>query len=212
MSISSIRKEYQLQSLSEKDVSADPFHQFKLWWDDALNAKIEEVNAMTLATSSPDGVPSARILLLKGINENGFIFYTNYNSYKGKQLAENPRACLVFFWKEIERQVRVTGVTEKLSDADNDSYFKSRPEKSQLGAWASPQSETIENREWLESNYLEYQKQFKDKEFSRPPFWGGYIVKPVTIEFWQGRPSRLHDRIQYSLDANGSWRIERLAP
>jgi pyridoxamine 5'-phosphate oxidase len=211
-SIADLRKEYQLQSLSEKNIHADPFQQFRQWWDDAVHAKIEEVNAMTLATSSSDGIPSARILLLKGITEKGFIFFTNYNSYKGQQLAENPRACLVFFWKEIERQVRITGVTAKLTDEDNDNYFNSRPENSRIGAWASPQSEVIQSREWLEDCNLQYQNRFKENALSRPPHWGGYIVKPVSIEFWQGRPSRLHDRIQYSLESNGGWRIERLAP
>ena len=212
MSIADIRKEYQLRSLSETDVDPDPVKQFQHWWQDALNAKIEEVNAMTLATASPDGVPSARILLLKGIIAKGFIFSTNYNSFKGQQLAENPRASLVFFWKEVERQVRVTGLVERLSDEDNDEYFNSRPEGSRIGAWASPQSQVIENREWLEANMQKFQQQFSNQPVKRPPHWGGYVVKPISIEFWQGRPSRLHDRIQYTLSENGGWVIERLAP
>ena len=212
MSIADIRKDYQLRSLSEKDVDPDPLKQFQHWWQDALNAKIEEVNAMTLATASPDGVPSARILLLKGLTSTGFVFFTNYNSFKGQQLAENPRASLVFFWKEVERQVRVTGLTERLSDEDNDEYFNSRPEGSRIGAWASPQSQVIENREWLENNTLKYQQQFSNQPVKRPPHWGGYVVRPISIEFWQGRPSRLHDRIQYTLSENGEWLIERLAP
>src|SRR5688500_18263224 len=212
MSIADIRKDYQLRSLSETDVDPDPLKQFQHWWQDALNAKIDEVNAMTLATASADGVPSARILLLKGLTSTGFVFFTNYNSFKGQQLAENPRACLVFFWKEVERQVRVTGLTERLSNEDNDEYFNSRPEGSRIGAWASPQSQVIENREWLENNTLKYQQQFSNQPVKRPPHWGGYVVKPISIEFWQGRPSRLHDRIQYTLSETGSWIIERLAP
>jgi pyridoxamine 5'-phosphate oxidase len=212
MSIADIRKDYQLKSLSESDVDPDPLKQFEHWWQDALHAKIEEVNAMTLATASSDGVPSARILLLKGLTSNGFIFFTNYNSFKGKQIAENPRACLVFFWKEVERQVRITGLAEQLTAEENDEYFHTRPEGSRVGAWASPQSEVIENREWLEKNTLKYQQQFANQPVQRPPHWGGYIVKPITIEFWQGRPNRLHDRIQYTLSDNGKWIIERLAP
>jgi pyridoxamine 5'-phosphate oxidase len=212
MSIADIRKDYQLRSLSEQDVDPDPLKQFQHWWQDALNAKIEEVNAMTLATASPEGVPSARILLLKGLTSTGFVFFTNYNSFKGQQLAENPRASLVFFWKEVERQVRVTGLTARLSDEDNDEYFNSRPEGSRIGAWASPQSQVIENREWLEKNTLKYQQQFSNQPVKRPPHWGGYVVKPISIEFWQGRPSRLHDRIQYTLSEDGIWIIERLAP
>lgn len=201
-----------MKSLSESDVTADPFSQFQIWWQEALNAKIEEVNAMTLSTASADGIPSARILLLKGVNEKGFIFFTNYNSYKGRQLAENPRASLVFFWKELERQVRVTGLTERLPEADNDIYFNSRPEGSRIGAWASPQSEVIESREWLEQNKRNFENTFQNKPLERPPHWGGYLVKPISVEFWQGRPNRLHDRIQYVLESNGKWLIERLAP
>jgi pyridoxamine 5'-phosphate oxidase len=211
-SIADIRKDYQLQSLTENDVAPNPLDQFRHWWDDALRSKIEEVNAMTLATSSSDGIPSARILLLKGISEKGFIFFTNYNSYKGQQLAENPRACLVFFWKEIERQVRITGIAEKLGNEENDIYFNSRPEKSRIGAWASPQSQVIESREWLDEQNKSYESKFNSNPLARPTHWGGYIVKPVTIEFWQGRPSRLHDRLQYSLTESGEWKVDRLAP
>ena len=211
-SIADIRKDYQLRSLSEAAIDADPLKQFQHWWQDALNAEIEEVNAMTLATASADGVPSARILLLKGLNTNGFIFFTNYNSFKGRQLAENPRASLVFFWKEVERQVRITGLVERLTDQENDEYFNSRPEGSRIGAWASPQSQVIESREWLQANTIKYYEQFSNKPIERPPHWGGYVVKPIAIEFWQGRPNRLHDRIQYVLDGDGKWSIERLAP
>jgi pyridoxamine 5'-phosphate oxidase len=211
-SIADMRKEYQNASLSEKDVKVDPYDQFDKWWNDAMNAGIEEVNAMTLATASPDGLPSARIVLLKGFDHRGFVFYSNYNSYKGRQLVENPRACLVFLWKELERQVRITGLVEKLSPAESDEYFEQRPKGSQIGAWASPQSEVIRSREWLENIEKEFENKFKGKPIPRPSHWGGYRVRPVTIEFWQGRPSRMHDRIQYSLQDDGNWQIERLAP
>ncbi len=211
-SIADMRKEYQNASLSEKDVKVDPYDQFDKWWNDAMNAGIEEVNAMTLATASPDGLPSARIVLLKGFDHRGFVFYSNYNSYKGRQLVENPRACLVFLWKELERQVRITGLVEKLTPAESDEYFEQRPKGSQIGAWASPQSEVIRSREWLENIEKEFENKFKGKPIPRPSHWGGYRVRPVTIEFWQGRPSRMHDRIQYSLQDDGNWQIERLAP
>ncbi|MEO7394803.1 MAG: pyridoxamine 5'-phosphate oxidase [Chitinophagaceae bacterium] len=210
--IADIRKNYSQKKLSEKKVDADPMKQFSKWWQQAVESKIDEVNAMTLATASTDGVPAARIVLLKGVKEKGFIFFTNYESFKGQQLAENPKACLVFFWKELERQVRITGLIEKISAAASDEYFYSRPQGSQLGAIASPQSRIIENREWLDRHYKELKKQFKKEKIKRPEHWGGYMVKPVIIEFWQGRPSRLHDRLQYSLEENAVWKIERLAP
>ncbi len=210
--IADIRKDYRHATLSESQVSRDPLEQFHLWWQDAIRAEIEEVNAMTLATASADGLPSARIVLLKGLDQDGFVFYTNYNSYKGKHLEENPRACLVFFWKELERQVRITGLVEKTSEAESDLYFNSRPEGSRIGAWVSPQSETISGRNWLEKNEEELISRFRDLPINRPPHWGGYRVKPICIEFWQGRSNRLHDRIQYQLDENGAWIIERLAP
>jgi pyridoxamine 5'-phosphate oxidase len=211
-SIADIRKNYSQKKLSEKKINTDPIQQFAKWWKQAVTSKIDEVNAMTLATSSSDGVPSARIVLLKDFSTEGFTFFTNYNSFKGQQLADNPKACLVFFWKELERQVRITGLVKMIDTVDSDTYFNSRPSGSQVGAIASPQSQVIENREWLDANYKELKKQFKDKTIERPPHWGGYIVKPVIIEFWQGRPSRLHDRLQYTLDENGKWKIERLAP
>lgn len=211
-SISDIRKDYKLRSLTEKDVAPEPFSQFQQWWDEAIASGIDEVNAMTLATASSDGVPSARIVLLKGFSPEGFVFFTNYNSYKGQQLVENPRACLVFFWKELERQVRITGLTEKVSASESDEYFNSRPEASRIGALASPQSKVIESREWLEKQEEQMKKQFSGKKLERPEHWGGYRVNPVGIEFWQGRPGRLHDRIQYTLLDNGDWEIERLAP
>jgi pyridoxamine 5'-phosphate oxidase len=157
-------------------------------------------------------MPAARIVLLKGFDKNGFVFFTNYKSYKAMHLEENPKACLVFFWKELERQVRITGLVKKISEKESDEYFLSRPTGSQIGAWASPQSQVIENRNWLEEHYLKLSEEFKSKELKRPSHWGGYIVTPVIIEFWQGRPSRLHDRIQYTLEEDGNWKIERLAP
>jgi pyridoxamine 5'-phosphate oxidase len=211
-SIADIRTDYKLQSLLEKDVASHALRQFDKWWQEALHSEISEVNAMTLATASADGVPSARIVLLKGYDEQGFVFFTNYDSFKGKQIAENPRACLVFFWKELERQVRITGLVEKVSEADSDTYFFSRPQGSQIGAWTSPQSQVITSREWLEEREKALIKDFAGKQLTRPAHWGGYRVKPITIEFWQGRSNRLHDRIQYTLSANGGWNIERLAP
>lgn len=210
--IAAIRKDYSQRQLTEEEVAPDPVLQFSKWWDEALTSEIEEVNAMTLATASIDGMPSARIVLLKGFDKKGFTFFTNYDSYKAQQLAENPKACLVFFWKELERQVRITGIIEKLSNSESDEYFNSRPEGSRVGAWASPQSRVIESREWLDNKYEELTNTMKGKNIVRPEHWGGYIVKPVIAEFWQGRPSRLHDRIQYTLQENGNWKIERLAP
>ncbi len=210
--IAGIRKDYQMQSLLETGVAADPFVQFDSWWDDAVKSELDEINAMTLATASVTGMPSARIVLLKSVSEAGFVFFTNYNSQKGKELLENPRACLVFFWKELERQIRITGEVQKISAEESDEYFNTRPEGSRIGAWASPQSSVIESREIIETNIANYALQFTGGEIARPPHWGGYIVIPAVIEFWQGRPNRLHDRIQYSKTENGSWKIERLAP
>lgn len=211
-SIADIRREYKLQTLEEELMHADPFLQFGKWWNEAITASVDEVNAMTLATASADGLPSARIVLLKGYDTNGFVFFTNYDSFKGMQIAENPRACLVFFWKELERQVRITGLIRKVSAEVSDEYYQSRPIGSQVGAIISPQSKVIESREWLTKREFEVLKEFDGKPVNRPSNWGGYCVQPVTIEFWQGRPNRLHDRIQYSLQENGEWKIERLAP
>ena len=207
-----IRKEYSRKSLLESSVANNPILQFGQWWNEAVDAKIEDVNAMTLATASNEAVPSARVVLLKEYSQDGFIFFTNYSSYKGQQLAENPKACLVFYWKELERQVRITGIVKKISEKENDKYFKSRPEASQIGAIVSPQSQVVESRDWLDEKFNKKEKELSGVEIQRPTQWGGYIVNPVIIEFWQGRPGRLHDRIQYSLEENGSWKIERLAP
>jgi pyridoxamine 5'-phosphate oxidase len=212
MNIAAIRKEYMQKALLENDVEKNPIDEFTKWWEHAIKSEISEVNAMTLATASMTGLPAARIVLLKGYDHQGFVFFTNYESYKGMQLLENPRACLVFFWKELERQVRITGIVEKVSSAESDEYYQSRPRESRIGAWVSPQSKPIQNRAWLEANQLKYQEQFEGKEIARPAHWGGYRVKPVEMEFWQGRPSRLHDRMLYSLEEAGNWKIERLAP
>jgi len=209
--LAELRREYSSQSLLEDDVAPDPIDQFNKWWKQAMESQILEANAMTLATASTDGIPAARIVLLKGFDERGFIFYTNYKSFKAVHLEENPKACLVFFWKELERQVRITGLVTKLPEKESDEYFISRPTGSQLGALASPQSQVIVSRDWLDEEYLKIAEQYKNQKLQRPTHWGGYIVQPVIIEFWQGRPSRLHDRIQYSLD-EGEWKIERLAP
>lgn len=210
--IADIRREYKLQSLNETGVAANPIEQFTRWWEEAINSHIDEVNAMTLATATPDGQPSARIVLLKGYDENGFVFFTNYNSHKGHELAKNPHAALVFFWKELERQVRIEGVVEKIPAAESDAYFQSRPAGSRIGAWASPQSSVIAGREVIEAAYSQFEKQFSSNSIPRPEHWGGYIVKPTLIEFWQGRSSRLHDRILYTLSDSKAWKKERLAP
>jgi len=208
-SISEIRKDYRLRQLLETDVEPNAIRQFDKWWQEALASDISEVNAMTLATASADGVPSARIVLLKGYDEAGFVFFTNYNSFKGQQLTENPRACLVFFWKEIERQVRITGIVDKVDDNVSEEYFNSRPEMSRISAMVSPQSQVVADRDWLEG---EVKRVIEKNRIKRPQHWGGFIVRPITIEFWQGRSNRLHDRLQYSLDDTGAWKIERLAP
>lgn len=210
--IADLRKEYSSESLLETDVAHDPVAQFAKWWQEAINSQIEEVNAMTLATASCDGLPSARIVLLKGFNEKGFVFFTNYKSYKAMQLEENPKACLVFFWKELERQVRIVGLVKRVENDENDAYFNSRPKNSRIGALASPQSQVIESREWIDEQFLKLLNEYKHADPERPSYWGGYIIHPIIIEFWQGRPSRLHDRIQYTLEENGKWKIERLAP
>lgn len=210
--IADIRKNYSHKKLLEKNAAKDPFAQFAKWWKQALKAGIDEVNAMTLATASADGMPAARIVLLKDFSEKGFTFFTNYESFKGRQLAENPKACLVFFWKELERQVRITGLVEKITAEASSEYFLSRPVESQVGALVSPQSRVIESRDWLDENFRQKKKELKGQAIGKPPYWGGYNVKPVIVEFWQGRPGRLHDRLQYTMQENGEWKQERLAP
>lgn len=210
--IAAIRRDYRLESLQEADAAGDPIEQFGRWWKEAENSKIDEINAMTLATATAAGVPTARIVLLKGFDKNGFVFFTNYNSQKGQDIAENPLASLVFFWKELERQVRIDGTIEKISAEESEEYFQSRPAGSRIGAWASPQSTVITDRKVIEDNVQKLEEKFKNGPIPRPAHWGGYIVKPTAIEFWQGRSNRLHDRLKYSLVADAIWKIERLAP
>lgn len=211
-SIADIRKDYKLKSLSENDVAADPIEQFGRWWNEAVQSELEEVNAMTLATATANGRPAARIVLLKDYNEEGFVFFTNYESHKGEEMKDNPHAALVFFWAALERQVRIEGTVEKVPAEESDAYFVSRPRGSRIGAWASPQSKVISGREVVEKNVTAMEQQFGEGDIPRPQHWGGYRVKPLLIEFWQGRPSRLHDRILYTADEAGKWKIERLAP
>ncbi|APR93720.1 pyridoxamine 5'-phosphate oxidase [Pandoraea thiooxydans] len=210
-SLADLRKTYALGSLAESDVAQDPLQQFKLWFQQALEAKLPEPNAMTLATAGADGRPDARIVLIKGVDERGFAFYTNYESRKGQELAQNPDACLLFYWIELERQVRIEGKVEKVPAAESDAYFQSRPLDSRIGAWASVQSAEIGDRRILEEREAQFRAQYGEHP-PRPPHWGGYIVKPEAIEFWQGRPSRLHDRIKYMRRADGQWKIVRLSP
>ena len=211
MSLADLRKEYTRAGLSENDVSADPFVQFHTWFAEAGAAHVPEPNAMTVATATADGKPSARIVLLKGFDERGFVFYTNYNGSKGHQLTANPWAALLFFWPELERQIRIEGRVDQVSPEESDAYFRSRPRASRLGTWASPQSQVIADRDVLDQHMQALEAQYPDDAVPRPPYWGGYRVVPQQIEFWQGRPSRLHDRLHYRLD-HGVWLIERLAP
>ncbi len=211
-SVADLRQEYTFQGLSETDVHPNPFEQFKTWFDQAVAAQLPEPNAMTIATVTADGKPSARIVLLKDYDERGFVFYTNYKSHKGQQLVENPWGAIAFWWVELERQVRIEGRVEKVSPAESDAYFHSRPKGSQLGAWASNQSQVIESREVLEQQLQKLKEEYDNKEVPRPPHWGGFRVIPSEIEFWQGRPSRLHDRLLYQRGEDGSWKIQRLSP
>jgi pyridoxamine 5'-phosphate oxidase len=210
--LSKLRKDYGRLGLSEADVHPDPIKQFELWFTDAANEGIIEPNAMCLSTVNESGEPSSRIVLLRNFNEQGFTWYTNYNSPKAKDLQTNNNASLNFFWPDIERQVRISGKVSKISMLESIEYFKSRPRASQIGAWASAQSEAIVSRAELDAKVKEIEEKFKNKEVEKPPFWGGFCLKPSKIEFWQGRPSRLHDRIQYLKKSDGSWTIQRLSP
>lgn len=209
--INSLRHDFARQTLNEKDVNADPVLQFEKWFKEAVDAHVNEPNAMTVSTATKEGKPSARILLLRNFNEDGFVFYTNYTSRKGHEIVNNPQCALLFFWPELERQVRIEGILQKQTAEESDMYFNTRPRGSKLGAWTSEQSKIIANREVLDKEYQKLSEKYPDEDIPRPPYWGGFLLKPVSIEFWQGRPSRLHDRILFTLE-NKNWKIERLAP
>lgn len=209
--LQNLRQDYKRATLTEKDTAQNPIAQFEKWFTDALNAQLYEPNVMTLATVDKAGHPDARIMLLKGFDENGFTFFTNYLSEKGKELKKNPFACVVFFWPELERQVRISGKIDKLDKESSEQYFNARPRGSQIGAIVSPQSQAIENREILEKKVEELDTAYGSRPIPKPAHWGGYLLKPTAIEFWQGRPNRLHDRIKYELNAT-KWTKKRLAP
>lgn len=212
MSLANLRREFTLAILSEQSVDADPIKQFNVWLDQAHKAELPDATAMSLATVGADGKPSIRILLLKGVDENGFTWFTNYQSRKGRDLAEHPQAALLFYWPTLERQVSVEGRVERIPAAESDAYFDSRPRNSRLGALASAQSEPIVDREALEARFASVESIYAQKEPKRPDYWGGYRLVPEQIEFWQGRSSRLHDRLLYTLQPDGSWRRGRLQP
>ena len=209
--ISDLRRDFTLKALDVKDVLPDPVQQFEIWFNESLEAEVLEPNAMNLATVGLDLRPSSRVVLLKQVRNGGFVFFTNYDSRKAKQIAENPNCALTFIWNELERQVRIEGRVEKILPEESDFYFERRPIGSKLGAWSSPQSSIIPSREYLEGLVADFEKKFADVEIQRPDNWGGYLVRPTLVEFWQGRESRLHDRIQYS-NVNDGWKINRLAP
>ncbi|HYC42278.1 MAG TPA: pyridoxamine 5'-phosphate oxidase [Noviherbaspirillum sp.] len=211
MSIADLRRDYSRASLSESDVHPNPIEQFLKWFDEAIAAQVPEANAMTVSTATADGRPSSRILLIKDVDQRGLTFFTNYESRKGRELDSNPFAAILFYWIELERQVRIEGRVERITDAENDAYFNSRPVKSRLGAIASAQSRPVASREVLEARVQEVEKQYGDNPV-RPTHWGGYRLVPDYLEFWQGRPSRLHDRIAYVRQADGSWQVQRLQP
>lgn len=211
--IASIREDYTKDSLCESEVDSNPFNQFKAWFNQALSAEVLEPNAMVLSTIDANGFPSSRIVLLKDIKENGFSFFTNYESSKGLDMRRNNKVSILFFWPELQRQVRVEALVEKLNEEDSTEYFQSRPKGSQIGAWASPQSQIIDNREFLDERVSFFEEKFAAVEkLPRPDHWGGFLVKPIKFEFWQGRASRLHDRIQYERNEGENWIINRLAP
>lgn len=212
VSFSELRREYQQQTLSEKEVAAEPIAQFQKWFEQAVAARVSYPEALTLATADAAGRPSARIVLLKGVDARGFTFFTNYESRKGLELAANPHASLVFWWHELERQVRIEGRVERVAREESEEYFRTRPRGSQIGAWASAQSAVLPRREALEQSVNAFEKKFGEEEVPCPEHWGGFRVLPHTMEFWQGRLNRLHDRIRYRLQADGKWMIERLSP
>jgi len=210
--LSGLRHEYDTRGLRRADLHTDPIEQFRAWFAAAIAADIRDVNAMSLATATPDGQPSVRIVLLKGVDKRGFSFFTNYDSEKARHLEANPRAALAFYWVKLERQVRISGSVERTSREDSAAYFHSRPSGSRLGAWASKQSEVIDSRRILDARLAQMAERFEGGEIPLPPHWGGYRVKPEQMEFWQGRPNRLHDRFRYTRRADGAWQIDRLAP
>jgi pyridoxamine 5'-phosphate oxidase len=210
--LADLRREYRARGLSETDAGDDPLGLFRAWLDDAIEAGLPEPNAMVLATATPDGRPSSRAVLLKSVDEDGFVFFTHHTSRKGRELAANPAAALCFVWLELERQIRVEGRVERAPEAVADAYFARRPRASQLGAWASPQSEPVRAREELERRLEDAEARFAGRDVPRPPGWGGYRLRPDTLEFWQGRPSRLHDRLHFTRRADGGWLRVRLAP
>ncbi|MCW5933459.1 MAG: pyridoxamine 5'-phosphate oxidase [Fimbriimonadia bacterium] len=212
MDATNIRKTYALGELTESEADPNPLVQFERWLKDATQSGYIEPNAMTLATCDSRGIPSARVVLLRGFDEHGFVFYTNYESRKGRELSENPHASLVFWWNLLERQIRIEGRVEKVSEEESNAYFAGRPRGSQIGAWVSEQSQVIEGRETLEQLKAAYEQQFEGIEVPRPPYWGGFRVVPESIEFWQGRRNRLHDRLRYRKTESGIWIIERLSP
>lgn len=209
--INNLRHDFAKQTLDKKDVDANPIVQFTKWFKEAVESKVNEPNAMTLATASMDGKPSARIVLLRNFNQNGFVFYTNYTSRKGGEILKNPYASILFFWPELERQVRIEGKLTKQSAEESDNYFNTRPRTSKIGAWTSEQSRVVASRKALDDEYEKMSLKYPEENVPRPIYWGGYILEPISIEFWQGRPNRLHDRLLYSKE-NSGWEIERLAP
>jgi pyridoxamine 5'-phosphate oxidase len=212
LNIADIRRDYRLAALDEDIAGRDPISFFRNWFTEAETAQITEINAMTLATVDAGSMPHARIVLLKGLDDRGFVFFTNYDSAKGREINVVPQVALVFFWKELERQVRIEGYIEKIKPEESDTYFKSRPQSSRIGAWASPQSHKIPDRNVLDLSYAKYEEEFSNMDIPRPPHWGGYRVMPNHIEFWQGRTSRMHDRILFSKNETGNWDRARLAP